>query len=314
VSGDLSRVLVVGDLNPDLLLVGDVIPRFGQAEQLLEAADLVIGGSAGIAAHGLALLGRKVSLVAAVGEDLFAAHVCDQLSAAGVSVDHVRRRSDVPTGLSVVLSHGDDRATLTLPGAIPTLSVDEVVRTIAELAGAGLRHVHLCSLYLQRALLSHATQVLVAARDVGASTSLDTNGDPAGVWDGIEELLPLLDLVLPNRAEAIALGRDEDPYVAAARIAGSGPMVVVKNGALGAFAVASDRGLLEVAGVPVVTVDTTGAGDSFDAAFIDAWLDDLDVPECLERAVLAGALSVRALGGTAAQARREELMTVRKGT
>src|SRR6185369_8331086 len=92
VTTDRSRVLVVGDLNPDLILVGDVAPRFGQAEQLLDAAELVIGGSAGIAAHGLARLARPVSLVAAVGDDLFGTEVCSRLAAAGVAVDQVLRR------------------------------------------------------------------------------------------------------------------------------------------------------------------------------------------------------------------------------
>ena len=67
---DRSRVLVVGDANPDLVLTGDVVPRFGQVEQLLDSATLTIGGSAGITAHALARLGRPVSLVAAVGTDL----------------------------------------------------------------------------------------------------------------------------------------------------------------------------------------------------------------------------------------------------
>ncbi len=66
-----ARVLVVGDANPDLVLSGDVVPRFGQVEQLLDDASLVIGGSASITAHGLARLGRPVSLAAAVGDDHF---------------------------------------------------------------------------------------------------------------------------------------------------------------------------------------------------------------------------------------------------
>src|SRR5690349_22806142 len=57
-----TEVLVVGDLNPDLVLSGDVVPRFGQAEQLLDDATLVLGGSAAITAHGLARLDRRVSL------------------------------------------------------------------------------------------------------------------------------------------------------------------------------------------------------------------------------------------------------------
>jgi ribokinase len=314
VTADRSRVLVVGDLNPDLVLVGDVVPRFGQAEQLLDAAELVIGGSAGIAAHGLARLGRPVSLVAAVGADLFGTQVCGQLAAAGVAVEHVLRRPGVPTGLSVVLSGGDDRAILTLPGAIPTLTVDEVLRSLSRLAGTGVTHVHVCSLFLQPGLMAGVNRLLVEASSLGLTTSLDTNGDPARRWQGVQELLPLLDVLFPNRAEVIALGQDDDPYVAGARLADHGPLIVVKNGALGAFAVTAAGERLEVSGEPVAAVDATGAGDSFDAAFLDAWLDDLPLAECVRRAVVAGALSVRALGGTAGQATHEDLTTAGKGS
>src|ERR1700750_928964 len=96
---DTARVLVVGDLNPDLVLPGDVVPRFGQAEQLLDQATLLIGGSAGITAHGFARLGRPVSLVAAVGSDVFGRQVCDELVGAGVDVEPVLRRADQSTGL-----------------------------------------------------------------------------------------------------------------------------------------------------------------------------------------------------------------------
>src|SRR5215470_9171173 len=119
-----SPVLVVGDANPDLVLRGDVVPRFGQAEQLLAGADLLIGGSAAITAHGFARLGRPTALVAAVGSDALARPVLDGLAAAGVRLDHIVVRTDQPTGLTVVLSRSADRAILTHPGAIPTLTAD----------------------------------------------------------------------------------------------------------------------------------------------------------------------------------------------
>ncbi len=71
VGAEGMRVLVAGDANLDLVLRGDVVPRFGQAEQLLDSADLVLGSSAGICASGLARLGADVALVARVGADVF---------------------------------------------------------------------------------------------------------------------------------------------------------------------------------------------------------------------------------------------------
>src|SRR3954470_21531254 len=93
-------VLVVGDLNPDLLLRGDVVPRFGQSEQLLEGADLTVGGSGAIVAHGLARLGLRTTLVAVVGADTFGALTRDQLVEAGIEVSELRTDPRQPTGLS----------------------------------------------------------------------------------------------------------------------------------------------------------------------------------------------------------------------
>lgn len=305
------RVLVVGDANPDLILRGDVVPRFGQAEQLLDDAALVIGGSAAITAHAFARLGRPVSLVAAVGKDTFGARICQDLALAGVTVDAVAHRIDQQTGLTVVLSRTDDRAILTLPGAIPTLTATEVQAAIAATLAVGLRHVHVSSLFLHPSLARELPSLLADVRASGVTTSLDTNDDPSGGWHGVDVLLPHIDVLLPNRGEAIALSGigGDDIARAAARLAASGPLVVVKDGTSGATAVRASGESVTVPAVPRVTVDTTGAGDTFDAAFLDSWLSELPLVECLNRAVLAGALAVSALGGTAGQPTSEDLIT-----
>src|SRR5207342_179784 len=133
---------------------------------------------------------------------------------------------------------------------------------------------------------------LVRARAQGLTTSLDTNDDPAGQWEGVDALLPQLDVLLPNRAEAVALGRNDDPRRAAVALAAHGPLTVVKDAAAGAFAVSPDGTVTEAPGRAVEAVDTTGAGDTFDAAFLDAWLDGVPVADALARAVAAGTRSV----------------------
>jgi ribokinase len=294
----------VGELNPDLVLRGDVVPRFGQAEQLLDGADLVIGGSAGITAHGVARLGRPVSLVAAIGADTFGSMMRELLAAAGVDTSPLVVRADRPTGLSVVLTTGPDRAILTLPGTIPTLTVADVRLAAQRLRG--LRHVHVCSLFLQPELAAGLAELLPELRAAGVSVSLDTNDDPVGAWAGVEKLLPLVDLLLPNRREALALARatgaGETGLGDACRVlAGHGPLVVVKDGADGARAVDAGGELARVTAPRVVPVDATGAGDTFNAAFLDSWLRKLPVAVCLRRSVAAGSHSVSAVGGTAAQ-------------
>ncbi len=299
------RVLVAGDANLDLVLRGDVAPRFGQAEQLLESADLVLGSSAGICAAGLARLGVETSIVARVGSDVFGDRTRALLREAGIETSAVRV-VDEPTGVSVILSAPEDRAILTLTGALAGLIGDEVLA-----AAEGTTHVHFASYFLVPALARELPAVLTTLRARDITTSLDTNWDPAERWEGVEECLPLLDLLLPNAAEALALttaiGEEcGDVETAARALAARGPTVVVKDGAAGGLAVSGER-MLRAPGLAMNVVDTTGAGDSFDAGFLAAWTARRDLAEALRWAAVAGSLSTRGAGGTGGQPTRSEL-------
>ena len=315
----VTDVLVVGDANPDLILSGDVVPRFGQVEQLLDGADLVIGGSGGILAHGLARLGRATRLVAATGSDTLGDLMRQLLSAAGVDTSALLRQPGQSTGITVVLTERDDRAVLTHLGAIPLLSRADVQTALDSSVFDGAKHVHVASYYLLGELAPDLVGLLENARSRGLTTSLDTNFDPAERWDGVPDLLPHLDLLLPNRQEALGLATrltgtaPVDVEAAAAALADAGPLVVVKDGADGAVSVDSSGNVLREAGTPVVTVDTTGAGDTFDAAYLDSFLRRLDAQECLRRACLAGAIATSALGGTGAQPTIDQLTAPGRG-
>lgn len=308
-SGLWPRVLVAGDANLDLVLRGDVRPRFGQAEQYLSGADLVLGSSAGIFASGLARLGLDVGLVARIGDDYFGERTLALLGEAGVGTAEVRSVPG-PTGLSVILSEDGDRAILTLPGAMAGLELDDVRH---GLTSSGARHLHVASFFLIPAFAAGLPNVLAEARAAGITTSLDPNWDPAERWDGVTECLPHLDLLLPNAAEvvelaAVATGRRAADVVEAAQVlAAAGPTVVVKNGAAGGIAV-NGSGVVRAPALGVRVVDTTGAGDSFDAGFLAAWLDGRPVAEALSWATAAGSLSATAAGGTGGQPTREQLL------
>lgn len=293
----MTDLLVVGDANPDLVLRGDVVPRFGQAEQLLDAADLVLGGSAAITACAAARLGLRTRLVAAVGADVYGEFVRDALAARGVDVSGVRTVG-APTGLSVILSDVD-RAILTLPGAIGALRPDDVDLT-------GVRHVHVASYFLQPALASGLAGVFQRAREAGVTTSLDTNWDPAERWAGVRDVLAYTDVFLPNRTELAAITGIGDMDAAARTLTALGVTVVLKDGAAGARAWQADRSC-QAPSLKVDVVDTTGAGDGFNAGFLAGFLDGAPLERCVAMAAVAGSLSTRAAGGTAAQADRAEL-------
>ncbi|HKF84793.1 MAG TPA: PfkB family carbohydrate kinase, partial [Candidatus Limnocylindrales bacterium] len=120
-------------------------------------------------------------------------------------------------------------------------------------------------------------------------------------WDGgFAKALAEADVVLPNAAEALRLTAAEDVATAARALAGDARIAVVKRGPDGAIA-ASGGEIVAVAARPVAPVDTTGAGDSFDAGFIAARLDGRSIPDALAYAVACGSLSTRAVGGTEGQ-------------
>src|SRR5574338_239511 len=93
-------ILVAGEINPDLILTGNVIPEFGQVEKLVDTAALTIGSSSAIFACGAARLGLKVAFVGVCGDDLFGRFMLDEMQKRGVDVSNVILRGDGQTGLS----------------------------------------------------------------------------------------------------------------------------------------------------------------------------------------------------------------------
>jgi sugar/nucleoside kinase (ribokinase family) len=307
-TGAAYPVLVVGDANVDLVLSGDVVPRFGQAEQLLDSSHLVLGGSASIVAAGLARLGVPTWLAAVVGDDGFGRFTRDELARLGVETGAVRVDADEATGISVILSAPDDRAILTHVGTIPLLTSADVLRAVDA---SRARWVHFASPFLMPGFTAGLPALLGMLRERGISTSLDTNWDPSENWAGLDEVIGLIDVLLPNRAELEAIAGVLSPASsesAGEGLASRGPRVVVKDGAAGGWSVGASGEVAKAPGIPVTVVDTTGAGDSFDAGYLAALAYGIEAEEGrLRWATVAGSLSTRAAGGTAAQATLDEL-------
>ncbi len=285
-------LVVLGDCNPDLLLRGNVVPTFGQVEQILDEAHFEIGGSGAILAAGAARLGLRCALVSVVGDDILGRLQLDALSQRGVDVSTVVVHESLSTGLTVILSRGDDRAILTFLGAIAALDADAIDATALQSA----RHVHVSSYYLQGKLRAALKPLLVTAREGGASVSVDPNWDPEETWDGgLLALLPLIDYLFVNEQEARLIGRHGDAIEAARALASQGPTVAVKLGALGG-ALVSGADMIRAPALRRAVIDTTGAGDSFDAGFLCGLLSGWEPARCLELACACGSLSVSVAG------------------
>ena len=306
-------VYVIGDVNPDIMVIGDdVVPEFGQVEKYVGTIRLTVGGSSAISACGLARLGLRVAHGGIVGDDILGHAILEALRERGVDTSTVAVDPAIPTGATVHIGTGKDRAMLTATGTIDRLRAEDVPRAVLP----HIRHIHAGSTGIQPKLRSGLPELYHAARAAGVSTSFDTNWDPDRRFEGIDPMLAATDVFLPNEKEAALITGESDPLAAAhalmrraqaaGRVAEAEPLtVVVKLGAQGALGVRGDEAL-RVPAERVQVVDATGAGDGFNAGFLYGFLDRRSLGECLALGVACGSLSTRAIGGVDGQATLEE--------
>ena len=129
-----NDVVVLAELNPDVVVTCSEPPRFGQAEQLVDRADITLGSVGAITAAALAAQGVRVGLCAVVGDDRLGELATELVADLGVDVSAViRRATHAPPAMTVVLSRPDgDRALLTFAGTMAELTADDVRRAAGD--------------------------------------------------------------------------------------------------------------------------------------------------------------------------------------
>ena len=296
------RVLIAGELNPDLILRGyQVFPQPGK-EVLVKDLQLTLGSSSAICAVGLARLGNSVTFAANVGADVYGDYCIAVLEREGVDVSLVNRKADLKTGITVSITSSQDRALVSYLGAIASLRAED----LPQGAFAGYRHFHVSAYFLQDGLRIGLRDLFAAARRGGLTTSLDPGYDPLETWSsGLIDTLEEVDVFLPNESEIQGITGCSDVLDGLHALDNGHTIVVGKLGSQGCLS--RSRGeLIRVDAFPVDVVDTTGAGDSFNAGFLHAWLRSASLEDCMRLGAACGALSTRGLGGTATQPTQEE--------
>jgi sugar/nucleoside kinase (ribokinase family) len=288
-------VTIAGELNLDLILYGlpDELPR--ERELLADRMMLTLGGSSAILAHNLSALGTRVGFQTRIGDDDLGQSALQALGQSGVDVSRVRHvPGAVKTGLTVVLQRDAWRNMVTYSGTIAELNWDDL--DLDYLADS--RHFHLSSFYLQRGLRPRVPELLRKMKEAGLTTSLDTNDDPDDGWGGgLQDALRYVDVFLPNEREAQKAAGASDLEMAVKKLAAIVPLVVVKLGRDGAMAQRGAERCTSPA-IEVDAVDAVGAGDSFDAGFLQQYVRGAELSACLRAGNLAGAFSTTRPGGT----------------
>jgi sugar/nucleoside kinase (ribokinase family) len=291
------RILVAGELNLDLILQNYLsFPALGQ-ETLVEDITLTLGSSGAICAAGLAKLGNQVSFTGKLGCDSWGDASLEFLAKLGIESSRVIRDAAVKTGITVSITSPRDRAMVTYLGAMEAMHLDE----IAAPGWDGLHHLHISSIFLQRALRPDLKPLLALAHAHGLTTSIDPGFDPEEKWGrDVIDTLAEVDVFLPNEVELAGITGLSDPEQALQALANGRTLTIAKLGRSGCAALEGGK-LVTVSAFPVETVDTTGAGDSFNAGFLHAWLRKDPLLSALRFAAACGAISTLAAGGTTAQ-------------
>jgi len=293
------NVSVVGELNVDIIMRGiNGFPELDK-EKLAEEGKVTLGSSSAICAVGLSRLGIRVNFVGAVGDDIFGEYILRFLNNERINVLRVRKHPAVNTGFTVSLTYPENRALITYTGIMRDFTINE---EDIEFIISNSDHLHISSFFLQKRLQQDIRHLFTKAKEKGLTTSLDPGWDPEDRdWYKLKELFPVVDILFLNEIEArrvyYSLYKEDDIDKIVELLSKEVRLLVIKLGENGALAIENGKKYYRT-GFKVDVVDTTGAGDAFNAGFLYGRLNNYELDKCLLIGNACGALSCTGIGGT----------------
>ena len=290
------RVLSIGDINVDIILRSGFPPRGKQI--VIDDYQVYGGGCATNFALACARLGAKTKLMGKIGDDHWGKLLLKKLRENGVNTGDISVSSDIKTGITYAIVDEEERSFITFRGGNAHFSITDI--PLEKIRGD---IVHIPSFFLLESLRPHYRRLMKLAKSNGALVSFDTGWDPFNRWRKTRYLLDYLknaNVFLPNLAEArMITGKTKaSPKELAERLLKMGPEIVCiklgKNGSL----VADHGGTHKIEPFEVEIVDTTGAGDVFNAAFMLGYLKTKDISHSGRFASAAAAISITAVSYT----------------
>jgi ribokinase len=287
------QLVVVGSLNADFVIR---VARFPVPGETLVGREFNVfpGGKGANQAYAAARLGAQVSMIGQVGADVQADWLKTNLASAGVDVSQVHADAHLSSGVATITINGQGQNQIIIvPGANGTFDLDRLERSRGVIAAAG-------QVLLQLEIpLTTVVAAARMARQAGALVILD----PAPAQELPDELLELADYLTPNETELAiltgapspSLSRSEAGKLARQLLARGARKIIVKMGAQGALLLSSHEEHFWPA-LPVKVIDTTAAGDAFNAAFATALARGQPELEAGRFATAAAACSVQRAG------------------
>jgi sugar/nucleoside kinase (ribokinase family) len=284
-----SKVVCLGRTYCDIIFTGlHDMPVLGR-ERFAQDVTIAAGGGAYITAAHLASLGRSAALLTRLGTDSLSQSLVSELQASGIDLSYVERSDDAGPQPTVVLVKDGERAFVSRrSGGSQPATLEQA------LSADGVAHLHIAEF----ATLQDNPDVIAMARSFGLTVSLDPSWDDQLIQQNADffKACAGVDIFLPNAEEGKALTGQDSAECILRSLRERFPLVVLKRGEQGAMA---SYGLATVSAeaLPVKVVDTTGAGDAFNAGFLHSWLITSDLDASLTAGIEAGAFSVQSAGG-----------------
>ncbi|NDV46083.1 carbohydrate kinase family protein [Paludibacter sp. 221] len=303
-------VIAIGELNVDLILNNiDGQPEIGK-EKFAKDMIMTLGSSTAIFAANTASLGTKTAFVGMIGKDNFGKLVKDSLKAKGVDTSLLIETDKGATGATIVLNYNEDRANVTYQGTMDMMSFADIDKAVFD----ETKHIHISSVFMQSGIKRDLIDILKFAQSKGVTTSLDTQWDPVEAWDfDYAKILPLVSVFMPNEKELLFITRSANLEEAINKIKPYINLCVIKRGNQGSLLVAGDgTSHNKEAFLNTNVVDAIGAGDSFNAGFINQFVQGKAAAECQAFGNLTGAINTTAAGGTGAFISKENIVKTAK--
>lgn len=280
----------IGDINPDMVMLsGAGLPELGM-EKFADNFYMALGGSTAICAAVLGSFGTRANFYGCVGDDILGDYCVNTLSHCGVDATHVHRMHRSATPVTISIATPDDRALISYSGnGRIGIQADDISPALID----ETRHIHVGSFFIQHKQMQLYRDLFREAQRQGVSTSLDAGYSPTGDWDhGIFELLPYVDFFFPNEIEALSITGQQHVRDAAKQLGSYCHAAVIKRGAEGSVLYSGGEYIQSKAFTGYKEIDSTGAGDAFNAGFLHAYLHGMDYGRCLKYGNASGALRV----------------------
>lgn len=303
----VTNVLVVNNVKKPVLVVGNIvadfiaspvkkIPRWGELYDIENPISISIGGNGAIFAVCARKLGLKTRLIGKIGNDAIGRLLLDSIKTHGVDISGVQISKAYHSGITLALvdSKGE-RMFFHHQGSNRDLKRNDIDMKLINDCSA----LVLCSILIIPGLKQKSVKaILESAKDRDIPTFLDVAWDPTGKWD-LGNICSEIDFFIPNEIELKHLGQSGSVERAAEKLLEKGiETIIVKRGAKGCTVFSKDNKPVRINAPLVEVVDTTGAGDAFNAGFVYSYLKTNEVLASAEFAVYTASQSVTGIGGT----------------